>query len=93
MVVVLVLLHASITAVLCLTPVSVPGVHHAPLALHLVVLDQHVESERLLSQLQLLHQLLLFGLQLLQDQARLHLLPRLHQMSLLQNVQLKLLNN
>ena len=42
--------------------------------------------------LQLPHQLLLLGLQLLQQHRALHLLPRLHEVRLLQDVQLQLLN-
>ena len=42
--------------------------------------------------LQLPHQLLLLGLQLLQQHRTLHLLPRLHEVRLLQDVQLQLLN-
>ena len=58
-----------------------------------VCLYQHVQGERVLSQLQLRRQLLLLGLQLLENGRGLGSLPRLHQVSLLQNVQLQLLHN
>ena len=55
-------------------------------------LYEHVEGEEVLGLLQLPHQLLLLGLQLLQQHRALHLLPRLHEVRLLQDVQLQLLN-
>ena len=55
-------------------------------------LYEHVEGEEMLCLLQLPHQLLLLGLQLLQQHRALHLLPRLHEVRLLQDVQLQLLN-
>ena len=45
----------------------------------------------MLGELKLCSQLLLLGLQLLQDQRGLDPLPRLHEVSLLQDVQLQLL--
>ena len=89
-VVVLVLLGAAVAAVLGLAPVPVPLY---PGLLAAVSLDQHVQGERVLGQLQLRGQLLLLGLQLLQDGRGLGALPRLHQVSLLQDVQLQFLHN
>ena len=91
-VVVLVLLGAAVAAVLGLTPVPVPLLALLTL-LAPVCLYQHVQGERVLSQLQLRRQLLLLGLQLLENGRGLGPLPRLHQVSLLQNVQLQLLHN
>ena len=92
-VVVLVLLGAAVAAVLGLTPVPVPLCPGLACLLGPVCLDQHVQGERVLGQLQLRGQLLLLGLQLLQDGRGLGSLPRLHEVSLLQNVQLQFLHN
>ena len=90
-VVVLVLLGAAVAAVLRLTPVSVPLLGPLHCLLAPVGLDEHVEGEGVLGELKLCSQLLLLGLQLLQDQRGLDPLPRLHEVSLLQDVQLQLL--